>query len=105
MMWSMVTLPQTSLGRHCCVLLIAVWNLVALILLIRSLVTGQATAGGQLLGAAARLDLLSCRQRCILMLGGSQRRRSPMSRTRSSADPGARAAKLSDLQVLYGGVR
>jgi len=52
-MWSMVTLTQTSLGRHCCVLLIAVWNLVALILLIRSLVTGQATAGGQLLGAAA----------------------------------------------------
>ncbi|MDX6390585.1 MAG: hypothetical protein QOJ73_1648 [Streptosporangiaceae bacterium] len=36
-------------------LLIAVSNLVALILLIRSLVIGQATAGGQLLGAAGQV--------------------------------------------------
>jgi hypothetical protein len=38
-------------------LLIAVSNLVALILLIRSLVIGQATVGGQLLGAAAQVWL------------------------------------------------
>jgi hypothetical protein len=37
------------------VLLIAVSNLAALILLIRSLVIGQATAGGQLLGAAGQV--------------------------------------------------
>jgi hypothetical protein len=37
------------------VLLIAVSNLVALVLLIRSLVTGQATAGGQLLGAGGQV--------------------------------------------------
>jgi len=37
------------------VLLIAVSNLAALVLLIRSLVTGQATAGGQLLGAAGQV--------------------------------------------------
>jgi hypothetical protein len=36
-------------------LLIAVSNLVALMLLIRSLVIGQATAGGQLLGAAGQV--------------------------------------------------
>ena len=36
-------------------LLIAVSNLVALILLIRALVIGQATAGGQLLGAAGQV--------------------------------------------------
>src|SRR5580698_5584036 len=36
-------------------LLIAVSNLVALVLLIRQLVTGQATAGGQLLGAAGQV--------------------------------------------------
>jgi hypothetical protein len=36
-------------------LLIAVSNLVALVLLIRSLVIGQATAGGQLLGAAGQV--------------------------------------------------
>jgi hypothetical protein len=36
-------------------LLIAASNLAALILLIRSLVTGQATAGGQLLGAAGQV--------------------------------------------------
>jgi hypothetical protein len=38
-------------------LLIAVSNLVALILLIRSLVIGQATAGGELLGAAGQVWL------------------------------------------------
>ncbi|MEP7024104.1 MAG: hypothetical protein ABJB47_09935 [Actinomycetota bacterium] len=37
------------------VLLIAVSNLAALVLLIRSLVIGQATAGGQLLGAAGQV--------------------------------------------------
>jgi hypothetical protein len=37
------------------VLLIAVSNLAALVLLIRSLVTGQATAGGHLLGAAGQV--------------------------------------------------
>jgi hypothetical protein len=37
------------------VLLIAVSNLAALVLLIRSLVDGQATAGGQLLGAAGQV--------------------------------------------------
>ena len=36
-------------------LLIAVSNLAALVLLIRALVTGQATAGGQLLGAAGQV--------------------------------------------------
>jgi len=39
------------------VLLIAASNLVALVLLIRSLVNGQATAGGQLLGAAGQVWL------------------------------------------------
>ena len=42
------------------VLLIAVSNLAALVLLIRSLVTGQATAGGQLLGAPGRCGLPMC---------------------------------------------
>jgi hypothetical protein len=47
-------LRRLSIGL---LLLIAVSNLAALVLLIRSLVTGQASAGGQLLGAAGQVWL------------------------------------------------
>jgi len=55
--------PLSKQNRHlrrlsiALVLLIAASNLVALVLLIRSLVNGQATAGGQLLGAAGQVWL------------------------------------------------